>query len=115
MGIGSLVGSALKSLPWNKIAVAVMEQAPELYQKARERFGRDGGIAATATEAELQERLARLEAQLLQQEELIAERGARCAALEERCIALEGKLRTWRILCGISAAAALVLLVKVLT
>lgn len=108
MGIGSLLGSALKSLPWNKIAVAVMEQAPDLYQKARERFS--GGPGATAAEAELQERVARLEEQLNEQEELLVERAARCTALEERCATLEGRLRTWRILGGILFVALLFLL-----
>lgn len=111
MGIGSILGSALKSLPWNRIAVAAMEQAPELFQKAKERFMKSGEPAVeTAAETELQDRIAKLEALLLEREGLIREQSAKRVVLEERCAGLEARLLRFKIISGILFATALVLL-----
>ena len=109
MGIGSIMGSLLKGLPWKRIAAAAMEQAPELYQKARERFMK-GGEPERETAAGLQARIARLEALLLEQEGLIRDQSAKNALLEERCASLEARLLRFKIVSGILFATALVML-----
>ncbi len=64
MGITSILTTTLKNLPWRTIAIAAMERAPELFEKAWERFQKpvDRQTSEAVVESELQERIARLEA-----------------------------------------------------
>jgi uncharacterized coiled-coil protein SlyX len=107
MGITSILGSALKDLPWRTIANAAMEHAPELYQKARERFQKPGEKAG---EVELQARIARLETLLLEQERVIRQQAEKNAKLEEKSAALEALLVRFKIVSGVLFVATMILL-----
>jgi hypothetical protein len=112
MGIGSILATTLKNLPWRTITIAAMERAPELFQQAREYFQKPGDpqISEAAVKAELQERIARLEALLLQQEGLLREQAAQNTLLQERCTLLESRLFSCKIVSGVLFAAAIILL-----
>jgi hypothetical protein len=112
MGITSILATTLKNLPWRTIAIAAMERAPELFQKARERVQKPGDqqISEAAVETELQERIIRLEALLLEQEDLTRKQAAHSTFLEGRCALLESRLHRFKIFSGVLFAAAMVLL-----
>lgn len=116
MGITSILATTLKNLPWRTIAIAAMERAPELLQKARDRFQKPGDqqFSEAAIETELQERIARLEALLLEQEDLTRKQAAHSTFLEGRCAALESRLFSCKIVSGVLFAAAMILLVLLL-
>lgn len=116
MGIGSVLATALKSLPWRTLALTALERAPELFQKARECFQKPDAqqICAPAVDAGLQERIARLEGLLLEQEGLLREQAAQCSLLEERSAALESRLASCKIVIGVLFVAAMILLLLLL-
>ena len=117
MGIGALLATTVKKLPWRVLAVAVIERAPELFQKARECLQRPGEQqpGEAAAETELHARLARLEGLLLQQEELIRKQAADSTLLEKRCAALETRLFRFKIVCGALCVVVMILLALLLT
>ena len=111
MGVTSILAATLKSLPWRTIAIAAMERAPELFQKARECFQKPGEPAcATTVATELQERITRLEAQIIQQENFIREQAAQSTLLQERCALLESRLISFKIVSSVLFAADMILL-----
>lgn len=114
MGLVSILGSTLKNLPWRTIATTAMDHAPELYRKAREHFGKNNTSAVSATEIELNDRIARLEALLLEQDALIRQQQVKCDKLEKDCITLEGRLFSFKIVSGILFFAAMILLALLL-
>jgi len=116
MGIGALLATTLKKLPWRLLAVAAIERAPELFQKARECLQRPGDqqLGETAAETELHARLARLEGLLLQQEELIGKQATDSALLKKRCAALESRLFRFKIGSGALCVVVMILLSLVL-
>lgn len=111
MAIVSILKSALKSLPWKSIATTALEHAPDLYQKARKHFqkGGDQGSPPSA-EAELNERITRLESLLLEQEALIREQKEKSAMLVDRCKILEARLFSFKIVSVLLFVAAMILL-----
>jgi hypothetical protein len=110
MGLSSLLSSLVKGLTWTQVAGLAMEYGPELCRKAMERFQPVGSEVAAAEEHELKERLARLEKLLLEQEGIIRKETAKAELLEERCLALEGRLQRLKIVAGLLATACLILL-----
>ena len=116
MGITSILATTLKSLPWRTIAIAAMERAPELFQKARECFQKPGEqqLSEAAIETVLQTRIDCLEALLLEQEDLTRKQAAHSTFLEGRCAALEARLFRCKIFSGGLFAAAMILLVLLL-
>lgn len=116
MGITSILATTLKKLPWRTIAIVAMERAPELFQKARERFQKpiEQQVSEAPVDTELQERIARLEALLLQQDGLIREQAAQSTLLQDRCVLLESRLFRCKIVSGVLFVAAMTLLVLLL-
>lgn len=115
MGIGTILATTLKNMPWRTIATAAMERAPEFYKMARERFQKQGeqaGEAAVATE--LQARITRLEGLLLEQEGVIRQQSEKSSRLEERCAALQARLFSFKIISGLLFVAAMILLALLL-
>jgi hypothetical protein len=111
MGIASI----LKCLPWKSIATTAMEHAPELYEKAKNYFGKAGDpAAATPAEAELNARIVRLEALLLEQETMIRRQKERADLLEEHCTTLGARLFSFKIISGLLFAVAMILLALLL-
>jgi hypothetical protein len=110
MGISALFSSLVKGVPWTKVAGMAMEYGPELYRKALGRFQQEAPPRDADTTVELQERLTRLEALLLEQEALLREQVAKNDQLEKRCISLESSLLQFQIIAGALALGCIVLL-----
>lgn len=111
MGIASI----LKSLPWKSIATTAMEHAPELYEKAKNHFSKGGDPATPSpAEAELNARIVRLEALLLEQETLIRLQNEKAALLEDHCTTLEARLFSFKVVSGLLFAVAMILLALLL-
>ena len=100
MGIASFFVSLVKGITWAQVANVAMEYGPEFYRQARERFQPEESLAAVAENIELQERIARLEKLLLEQEGIIREQAAKTGLLEKRCIALESQLLVLKVTAG---------------
>jgi hypothetical protein len=110
MGFSAVITAALKGLTWQRIASMAMEYGPVFYRQAREHLNKgDGPAAPSRAEAELEERIARLEKLLLEQDELIRGQAARNEQLEEACLRLESRLTTAKIACAVLACIALIL------
>lgn len=115
MGITTLFTTALKGVSWQKIAGMAMEYGPEIYRKARDRFRKDDPQPERqGAEAELRERIGRLEKLLLEQEEVIREQVARSERLQEACLKLEGALKLFKVVTALLAFVALVLAVMLI-
>jgi len=115
MGISSILAAVLKHVSWGKMASMAMEYAPGLYRKARERFQGDGGPAAcSSVEAELQERIVRLEKLLLEQETVIREQAAKNIGLQGECAALESRLYIFQVSSAALFIAATIMLALLL-
>lgn len=110
MGISSVFSSLVKGITWAKVANVAMEYGPEFYRKAIERFQPEASPAAGAEYAELQERVARLEKLLLEQEEVIRELAAKNGLLEKRCTAQESQLLILKVTAGALTLGCIVLL-----
>lgn len=112
MGIGTLLTGALKGVSWLKIAEVVMEYGPELYRQACERFQKsDQPPHPQQAEIELQERIDRLEKLVVEQDIVLRKHVARNEQLEEVCLQLEGRLKTWKLICVVLAGVCLMLAV----
>lgn len=115
MGISSILRTVLKIVSVEQIASLIMAHGPELYRKAKERFQNEAETAAgTPVETELQARLTRLEALLLEQEHVIRDQAADNIGLQEQCAALESRLFTFKIISAALFLAALTMLVILL-
>lgn len=115
MGIGSILATTLKNIPWRTIATAAMERAPELYKMAKDRFQKQGEQAGeAAAETELQTRITLLEGLVVEQDGVIRQQSERIAQFEERCAALEIRLFSFKIISGILFVAAMILLALLL-
>ncbi len=110
MGISSMFSSLVKGITWAKVASMAIEYAPELYCKAMERHHAETPAVAIAEATALQERLARLEILLLEQEDLIREQTAKNGLLEKRCLALENSLLALKISAGVLTLCCIILL-----
>lgn len=106
MGIATL----LKGITWAKLASLAIEHGPGLYRQARERFQTDTLPVASAAEAELLDRVARLEKLLLEQEMVIREQTARKELIEKSCQSLESQLLVFRVAVGVLALGVIILL-----
>ena len=111
MGVASFIKSLAKGLSWSQMAVLALEHGPEIYDKIMERFRSPVTEAAAAEEQELKERVARLEALLLEQEELIRREAEKGRLLEERCQSLEQRLSQLKVVAVLLAGASLVMLI----
>lgn len=112
MGIPTVIRGVLKGVAWGKVAGLVMEYGPELYRQACERFRRDGVTPElTEAEAELHERIDRLEKLLVEQEGVIRAQVTRNEQLEEACLRLEGRVNRMRIVSAVLAGVSLLLAV----
>lgn len=115
MGFPAVITAALKGLTWQRVASLAMEYGPLFYHQARERLHKgDGPAAPSPAEVELEERIARLEKLLVEQDELIRGQAARNEQLEEACLRLESRLTTAKIVCALLACIAIVLTVMLL-
>lgn len=115
MGLSAVFTSALKGLSWQKIAGLAMAYGPELYRQARGHFPTgDGPPAPSPAEVELEERVARLEKLLLEQEELIKAQSTRNEQLEAVCLQLEHRLNRVKIICAVLTGVAIILVVMLL-
>lgn len=110
MGISSIISSLVKGITWSKVASVAMEYGPELYRKAMERFQAETTPVASVEEIELQERLARLEKLLLEQEEVIRAQTVKNDRLEKRCLQLDSSLMTLKVTAGVLTLGCVVLL-----
>lgn len=115
MGLSSILGTVLKIVSVEQIAGLLMAHGPELFRKAKERFQNEAEPAAgTPVETELQARLTRLEALLLEQEKVIRELAAKNIDLQEKSVALESRVLTFKIISAALFLAALTMLVILL-
>lgn len=115
MAIISILTTALKALPWKSIATTAMEHAPELYEKAKNHFSKSGDQATPSpAEAELNARIVRLEALLIEQETLLRQQNEKAAFLEDHCSTLEARLFSFKIVSGLLFAVAMILLALLL-
>jgi len=110
MGISSVFATLLKELTWSKVANVAMEYGPELYRKAVERLQPETSPAAEAAATELQERVARLEKLLLEQEEIIREQAAKHELLIQKSQSLENSLLVLKVTAGGLTLGCIVLL-----
>jgi hypothetical protein len=110
MGIASIFSSFVKGIAWTKVANVAMEYGPELYRKAMERIQPEASSGAVAEYAELQERVARLEKLLLEQEEIIREQATNNILLEKRCIAQASQLLVLKVTAGALTLGCVILL-----
>ena len=112
MSMAAILVKALKSLPWRTIATVAMERAPELYQKARERFPQTGATPCeSAVEMELRARVADLQRLLLEQKSLNREQEEKRDLLAKRCANLEARLFRLKVIAGALFVAIFILLV----
>jgi hypothetical protein len=100
----------VKGITWTKVASVAMEYGPEFYRKARERFQPEESLEAVAENIELQEKIARLEKLLLEQEGIIREQAAKTGLLEKRCLALERQIVLLQVTAGVLTLGCVVLL-----
>jgi hypothetical protein len=111
MGITTILGSALKNLPWRAIATVALERAPELYQKTKERFQeKEAAFEESALGKELQERISHLQSLLIEQKGLNRELAAKCAFLEKRTATLESSLFSFKVVSGVLFISAMIML-----
>ena len=110
MGMASVFASLVKGITWTKVASMALEYGPDIYRKAMERFQCPPAPAGAPEDPELQERLARLEKLLLEQEEIIRGEAARNELLEKRCQELEGTLLVLKVVAGLLTLGCIVLL-----
>lgn len=111
MGITAILGTALKNLPWRTIATVALERAPELYQKAKERFQTNEiPPGESAFETELQERIAHLQSLLIEQRAINRELSEKCALLEKRTAKLETGLFSFKVVSGVLFISTMILL-----
>lgn len=112
MGISTVIATALKGVSWQKVAGLAMEYGPELYRQARGRMYKDEQQQEQQmAEAELRERIDRLENLLVEQEELIRRQAVEGEQLKETCHTLERRLKLYK--CSTAVLAAVTLLVAV--
>lgn len=110
MGMASVFASLVKGITWTKVASMALEYGPDIYRKAMERFQCPPAPAGPPEDPELQERLARLEKLLLEQEEIIRGEAARNELLEKRCQELERLLLVLKVVAGLLTLGCIVLL-----
>jgi hypothetical protein len=114
MGILSMFSSIIKGVTWAQLANLAMEYGPEIYRTALDRLQPEGKAAAAEAEHELQDRLARLEKLLLEQEAIIKGQAEKTRLLEAACLALESRVTRLKVAAGLLACGCLVLLLIVL-
>lgn len=111
MGMTAILGSALKKMPWRTIAAVALERAPELYQKAKERFqANELPPDESDLEKELQERISHLQRLLIDQKNMNRELAEKCALLEKRTAALETGLFSFKVVSGVLFVSVMILL-----
>jgi len=115
MGFSSIFASLVKGITWTQVASMAMEYGPELYRKAMERLQPETAPAVDAEFIELQDRTARLEKLLLEQEGLIREQVTKNGLLEKRCLAQESQLLALKITVGALTLGCVILLAVLFT
>ena len=110
MGIASVFSSLVKSITWAKVANVAMEFGPEFYRRAMERCQPAEPPVSEAEYTGLQERIARLEKLLLEQEAVIREQAAKNGLLEQRCTVQESQLLLLKVAAGALTLGCIVML-----
>lgn len=111
MGIKSFFSTIAKGGIWAKVATMAIEHGPELYRKAMEHYQRATGVTpADVKEVELQQRVARLEELLLEQEAVIRGEVAKRELAEQKCLLLEREITWLRVIAGVLGLGCIILL-----
>lgn len=110
MGIKSFISTLAKGGIWAKVATMAIEHGPELYRKAMEHYQRTTVAPAEVKEVELQQRVARLEELLLEQEAVIRGEVAKRELAEQKCLLLESEVTWLRVIAGVLGLGCIILL-----
>jgi hypothetical protein len=118
MGIGSILGTAVRSVAWGQVAQAALQYGPEIVKKIRER--RQGLSAegepqdCTGPMEQLQARIEELESALVKQQELTAGQAQTIASLEDAARTLQARVRRATIIGVVLGIFCIVLLIALL-
>lgn len=117
MGIGSILGTALRGVAWGQVANAALQYGPEIIRKIKERRQESPQLPADLSDdliAGLQERVEELEAALIAQQELIAQQTSAIGTLEDAARTLQARLRRATLIAAGLGIASLVLILLLL-
>lgn len=117
MGIGSILGTALRGVAWGQVANAALQYGPEIVKKIKERRQMQPQQPASVPDelvAGMQERIEELEASLLKQQDLIAQQTKAIGMLEDAARTLQARLRTATLIAAGLGVASLVLVILLL-
>lgn len=116
MGIGSILGTAIRGVAWGQVANAALQYGPEIVKKIRERRQPMTEGGADAGMEQLQGRIVELETALAKQQELTSQQAQTIATLEDAARTLQARVRRATIIGAglglISLVLAIILLAR---
>jgi TolA-binding protein len=118
MGIGSILGTALRGVAWGQVANAALQYGPEIIKKIKERRQGQPPLIVDGDDTvirQLQEQVAELEEALRKQQELVVQQTKALDSLEKAARSLHSRLKIMTFMAaglGFLSVVLLILLLK---